>query len=46
MYEIIIRMKILKAKELEEGVSFMGEMSKAVEVVQLMKKVMRKIRHA
>jgi DNA-binding MarR family transcriptional regulator len=36
---------ITKANEVEEGVSFMGDVSKAVEVVQLMKKVMSKIKH-
>jgi DNA-binding MarR family transcriptional regulator len=36
---------ITKANEVEEGVSFMGDVSKAVEVVQLMKKVMSKMKH-
>lgn len=45
LYTKYIHTNISKAKELEEGVSSVEEVNKAVKVVQLMKKVMGEIKH-
>lgn len=39
-----MNVNISKTKELEEGVSYLEEISKAVKVVQLMKKIMSKVK--